>query len=127
MQSATSSEPTTVVRQVLQSLVDEGPEVGLQVAAYLDGNLVVDAWAGLADESTRRLVDGDTLFMLSSTTKGITATCAAILADQGKLDYDRPVSCYWPPSVLPRTTSPTTPRRRVGGPVRSSPKPSSAR
>jgi CubicO group peptidase (beta-lactamase class C family) len=92
----TSSDSSASVRQVLQSLVDEGPEVGLQVAAYLDGKLVVDAWAGLADEASGRPVDGDTLFMLSSTTKGVTATCAAILADQGKLDYDRPVSSYWP-------------------------------
>jgi CubicO group peptidase (beta-lactamase class C family) len=96
MPSVTFSEPSRAVRQALQALVDEGPEVGLQVAAYLDGKLVVDAWAGLADEAAGRLVDGDSLFMLSSTTKGVTATCAAILADKGKLDYDRPVSSYWP-------------------------------
>jgi CubicO group peptidase (beta-lactamase class C family) len=91
-----SSEPSAAVRRVLQTLVDEGPEVGLQVAAYLDGQLVVDAWSGRADEDTGTPVDGDTLFMLSSTTKGIAATCAAILADAGKLDYDQPVSRYWP-------------------------------
>jgi CubicO group peptidase (beta-lactamase class C family) len=96
MRSVTSSDPSDAVRKVLQSLVDEGPEVGLQVAAYLDGKLVVDAWAGLADEASGRPVDGDTLFMLSSTTKGVTATCVAILAGQGKLDYDRSVSSYWP-------------------------------
>jgi CubicO group peptidase (beta-lactamase class C family) len=84
------------VKTVLESLVDEGPEVGLQVAAYLDGKLVVDAWAGLADRAEGRPVDGDTLFMLSSTTKGVTATCAAVLADSGKLDYDQPVAHYWP-------------------------------
>src|SRR3954453_4185387 len=96
MTAATSTDASTAVQQALQQLVDDGPEIGLQVAAYLDGKLVVDAWAGLADEATGRPVDGDTLFMLSSTTKGITATCAAILADQGKLDYDRPVASYWP-------------------------------
>src|SRR6266568_2877393 len=69
MQSVTSSEPSQAVRQVLQSL---------------------------ADEASGRPVDGDTLFMLSSTTKGVTATCVAILADKGKLDYDRPVASYWP-------------------------------
>jgi CubicO group peptidase (beta-lactamase class C family) len=94
--SSSANEASASVRQVLQALVDEGPEVGLQVAAYLDGKLVVDAWAGLAEQAAGRPVDGDTLFMLSSTTKGITATCAAILADKGKLDYDRPVSSYWP-------------------------------
>jgi CubicO group peptidase (beta-lactamase class C family) len=91
-----SSEANASVRHALQSLVDEGPEVGLQVAAYLDGKLVIDTWAGVADEATRRPVDGDTLFMLSSTTKGVTATCAAVLADRGTLDYDRPVASYWP-------------------------------
>lgn len=85
-----------VVTQVLESLVAEGPEVGLQVAAYVDGQLVVDAWAGLADRDSGKPVDGDTLFMLSSTSKGITATCAAILADRGLLDYERTVASYWP-------------------------------
>lgn len=94
MLSATSSSAR--VEQALQSLVDEGPEVGLQVAAYVDGALVVDTWAGVADEATGRRVDGDTLFMLSSTTKGVTATLAAILADRGSLDYDRPMASYWP-------------------------------
>jgi len=88
--------PSAQVTAVLEALVGEGPEIGLQVAAYLDGQLVVDAWAGLADRDARRPVDGDTLFMLSSTTKGVTATCAAVLADRGKLDYDRPVASYWP-------------------------------
>src|SRR5579863_2415086 len=67
------------VKKVLEQLVVDGPEVGLQVAAYLDGKLVIDTWAGLADAATRKPVDGDTLFMLSSTTKGVTATCAAVL------------------------------------------------
>jgi hypothetical protein len=31
---------------VLESIVQDTPEIGLQVAAYLDGKLVVDAWAG---------------------------------------------------------------------------------
>jgi CubicO group peptidase (beta-lactamase class C family) len=96
MQSAMSSDANAAVHAALQSLVDEGPEIGLQVAAYLDGKLVIDTWAGVADEASGRPVDGDTLFMLSSTTKGVTATCAAILADKGKLDYDRPVASYWP-------------------------------
>ncbi|HEX8968761.1 MAG TPA: serine hydrolase domain-containing protein [Chloroflexota bacterium] len=90
------ADPNVAARAVLEQLVAEGPEIGLQVAAYLNGELVVDAWAGLADPASGRPVDGDTLFMLSSTTKGITATCAHVLADRGQLDYDRPVSSYWP-------------------------------
>src|SRR5262252_7726099 len=84
------------VKEVLERLVAEGPEIGLQVAAYLDGQLVIDAWAGVADAATRKPVRGDTLFMLSSTSKGVTATCAAVLADRGRLDYDQPMAAYWP-------------------------------
>ncbi|MDE3077798.1 MAG: beta-lactamase family protein [Chloroflexota bacterium] len=90
------ADPNDKVRATLEKLVEEGPEVGLQVAAYLDNTLVIDAWAGLADEASGRPVDGDTLFMLSSTTKGVTATCMHILADKGKLDYDMPISSVWP-------------------------------
>jgi CubicO group peptidase (beta-lactamase class C family) len=101
MQSSTASDASASlasdqVKQVLDSLIAEGPEIGLQVAAYLDGRLVVDAWAGVADRAHGTPVDGDTLFMLSSTTKGVTATCAAVLADRGTLDYERPVASYWP-------------------------------
>src|SRR5260370_40802610 len=89
-------DPNTGAQKARESLGAEGPEIGLQVAAYYDGELVVDAWAGLADPATKRPVDGDTLFMLSSTTKGITATCAHVLAEKGKLDYDMLLSKVWP-------------------------------
>ena len=84
------------VRATLEGLVRDTPEIGLQVAAYLDGKLVIDCWAGLADEAAKKPVDGDTTFMLSSTTKGVTATCMHILAEKHKLDYDMPIVKVWP-------------------------------
>ncbi|HZG66668.1 MAG TPA: serine hydrolase domain-containing protein [Herpetosiphonaceae bacterium] len=84
------------VQQLIDGLVESGEEVGLQVAAYVDGTLVVDAWAGVADEVTGRPVDGDTLFTSWSTTKGFVATCLHILADRGRVAYDAPVARYWP-------------------------------
>lgn len=84
------------VRAALESLVQDTPEIGLQVAAYLDGKLVIDAWAGMADPVARKPVDGDTLFMLSSTTKGLTSTCMHVCAEQHKLSYDMPIVKVWP-------------------------------
>ncbi|MCC7352155.1 MAG: beta-lactamase family protein [Anaerolineae bacterium] len=84
------------VQTVMEDLIARGVERGLQVAAYLNGELVVDAWAGLADAATGRPVDGDTLFTVFSTTKGITATVIHLLADRGLLDYDTPIAEYWP-------------------------------
>lgn len=98
MASGTSDvrEASARVRTVLETLVSQTPEVGLQVAAYLDGALVVDAWAGMADPATGTPVDGDTLFMLSSTTKGIAATCMHICMERHKLSYDMPIAKVWP-------------------------------
>lgn len=84
------------VRAVLETIVADTTEIGLQVAAYLDGKLVIDAWAGLADEATKTQVNGDTMFMLSSTTKGITATCMHLLVEKHKLSYDIPIVKVWP-------------------------------
>ncbi|RIK43699.1 MAG: EstA family serine hydrolase [Chloroflexi bacterium] len=84
------------VQHLLDERVASGEEIGLQVAVYIGGEQVVDAWAGVADEATGRKVDGDTLFTSWSTTKGFVATCIHILADRGLLDYDTPVATYWP-------------------------------
>ena len=84
------------VQKVLQDLIRDEGDIGLQVAAYLDGKLVIDTWAGLADETSRHPVDGNTLFTSFSISKGITSTCIHILADRGLLDYDDPISDYWP-------------------------------
>lgn len=84
------------VQSLLAERVAAGEEIGLQAAAYHNGELIVDAWAGVADETTGQPVDGDTLFTSWSTTKGFAATCLHILADRGLIDYDAPVARYWP-------------------------------
>jgi len=98
--SATKAAPSSAandkVRAVLESIVEETPEIGLQVAAYLDGELAIDAWAGMADPEAGRAVDGDTLFMLSSTTKGVTATCMHLCVEKHGLSYDMPIVSVWP-------------------------------
>jgi CubicO group peptidase (beta-lactamase class C family) len=81
---------------LLDGLVASGAEVGLQVAAYRDGELVLDIWAGIADETTGRAVDGDTLFVVFSATKGVLATAIHLLAERGAIDYEAPVARYWP-------------------------------
>lgn len=48
-----------------RAIVERG-EIGVQVAAYLHGELVIDAWGGLADPATGRTVDGATLFNVYS-------------------------------------------------------------
>jgi CubicO group peptidase (beta-lactamase class C family) len=84
------------VRQSIQEAIDAGREIGVQVAAYHRGRLIVDTWGGLADPATGRPVDGDTLFNVFSVTKAVAATALHLQADRGLIDYDAPVAEYWP-------------------------------
>jgi len=78
-----------------QNFADFG-EVGAAVAVVVEGETVVDLWAGHADAALTRPWQRDTIANAFSTTKGITAICAHRLADQGRLDIDAPVASYWP-------------------------------
>jgi len=83
------------IAAAIQKSLDLG-EVGVQVAAYLGGEPIVDAWGGTADPVTGRMVNGDTLFCPFSVTKAITVTALHIQAERGLVDYDAPVAKYWP-------------------------------
>lgn len=80
----------------LQKLVDAGDEIGVQLSAYHEGRLVIDSWAGLADETTGRPVTGDTLFNVFSVTKAVSATVLHVQAEGGALRYDDKVASIWP-------------------------------
>lgn len=84
------------VRRELERAIADRGEVGVQVAAYLGGELVIDSWAGIADRETGRPVDGDTLFNVFSVAKAVPATCIHLQAERGLLDYDAPIARYWP-------------------------------
>ncbi len=85
----------TSLQALLDDMTTSGAEIGLQVAAYYRGELVADVWSGLADPTSGRPVDGQTLFTAFSATKGVTATVIHLLADKGLLDYDAPIARYW--------------------------------
>ncbi len=90
------ADPQATIQALLAELVAADQERGLQVAAYLDGQLVIDAWSGIADPATGRAVVSDTLFPVFSTSKGVVATVIHLLAERGQLGYDVPISHYWP-------------------------------
>ncbi|OAI94760.1 serine hydrolase domain-containing protein [Pseudomonas putida] len=96
MQTNLDPRVQAIVQKALDEATGAGGEVGVQVAAYLDGKLVVDAWSGSADPGSGRPVDGDTLFNVYSVTKAVAATALHVLAERGHIDYDAPVSRYWP-------------------------------
>jgi CubicO group peptidase (beta-lactamase class C family) len=84
------------VQDALEEMIRQGHEIGVQVAAWLGEEQIVDCWAGLADPATGRMVDGDTLFNVYSVSKAVVATAVHIQAERGLIDYDAPVAAYWP-------------------------------
>jgi CubicO group peptidase (beta-lactamase class C family) len=84
------------VREAFAANFDAGREVGASFAATLEGEPVIDLWAGHADRAATRAWERDTIVNVFSTTKAMTATCANMLVDRGLLDVDAPVVRYWP-------------------------------
>ncbi|MFG1683998.1 serine hydrolase domain-containing protein [Nonomuraea sp. NPDC049269] len=84
------------VRTAFAANLAGNQEVGAAVGVYLHGRKVVDLWGGIADPETGRRWERDTLQVVYSTTKGITAACAHLLAQRGELDLDAPVADCWP-------------------------------
>jgi len=84
------------VQEAIDQFVESGAERGLQVAVYQHSELMVDAFAGVADPETERRVVSDTPFYAYSTGKGATATVAHMLAEHGAFGYDTPIVELWP-------------------------------
>lgn len=84
------------VRETFARNLAERGDVGAAVCVYVDGARVVDCWGGHADAARARRWTADTLVSVASTTKGMVALCAHMLAERGKLDLDAPVARYWP-------------------------------
>lgn len=70
-------------------------DVGAGFALYVHGDLKVDLTGG-SFRPDGPAYDADTLQLVFSTTKGLAAICAHLLADRGLLDFDEPVATYWP-------------------------------
>lgn len=60
------------------------------------GEVVLDLWAGWADVAKTIPYGPDTLTPVFSTGKAVMATLIATCVERGLLDYDTPVSHYWP-------------------------------
>jgi CubicO group peptidase (beta-lactamase class C family) len=66
----------------------EHGESGASLCIHHDGRTVVDVWGGTFSQ--------DSVSIVHSCTKGATALCAHVLHSRGLLDYEAPVTDYWP-------------------------------
>jgi CubicO group peptidase (beta-lactamase class C family) len=73
---------------------------GASIAIVKDGRVIHCAGYGLRDKPRGLPVTGDTLFPIASCTKAFTALALAMLVEQGKLEWDRPVREVMPDFCL---------------------------
>lgn len=82
------------LRDLLESNLADGTDVGAAVAVMHDGELVVDLWGGEARPGVPWRAD--TVVLVWSVTKTMAALTVLVLADRGDIDLDAPVARYWP-------------------------------
>ena len=85
----------SAVQDAFEQNFADGLELGAAATVTVDGETVVDIWAGAAN-SAGNPWQRDTIVNVYSTTKTMAAVCMLILADRGELDFDAPVARYWP-------------------------------
>ena len=71
-------------------------DIGAAVAAYWRGEKVVDLWGGRRTPEGDDPWNEDTMVVVMSTTKGLSAMTLALANARGWLDYEAPVARYWP-------------------------------
>lgn len=84
------------VRDTFAANFERFGEVGAAFCVHRHGRRIVDLWGGVTAPGTSDPYTPDTLQMVMSTTKGVVAIAAHVLAEEGRLDFDAPVADYWP-------------------------------
>ena len=84
------------VRRAFAENFTQRGELGGACCAYHHGKKVVDLWGGIRNRYTGEPWQQDTMVIVYSTTKGLAAMTLALAHSRGWLDYDAPVSRYWP-------------------------------
>jgi CubicO group peptidase (beta-lactamase class C family) len=84
------------VRDLVQERLASGEELGASLCVSIDGKNVLDLWGGYADAEKSRPWEEDTLTVVWSCSKVVTALAALTLVDRGLLDPEERVSKYWP-------------------------------
>ena len=71
-------------------------DVGSSLGVSLNGEVVVNLWGGYKDKDLKSKWEEDTIINVWSSTKNKASLCALLLFERGLLDFDAPVSDYWP-------------------------------
>lgn len=84
-----------LVERFRESLPPE-QDAGAALSIWHKGAEIVNVWAGIADPRSGRAWTEDTMNVIFSCSKGLTALVLWRLSEQGLLDLEQPLARYWP-------------------------------
>ena len=101
--TAAQADPVQdTIARFLNRVVAEIPGIpGMSMAVVRQGEVVYLGAAGHRDVEARLPATVETPFYIASSTKSFTGMAAAILAEEGRLDLDAPITRYIPEFRLP--------------------------
>jgi CubicO group peptidase (beta-lactamase class C family) len=91
-----SDDPLAGIDAYVQAALTDWQTPGLAVAVIKDGNLVLSRGYGVCRAGAETTVDENTIFPIASVTKVFTATCLALLVEEGTLAWSDPVVRHLP-------------------------------
>ena len=91
---AMDSQKLEQVKMLFQKQISDGDHPGAGLAVYRYWNLVLDIHGGNMRDG--QPVTDETMFVLMSSTKPLTASCLYMLKERGKISYEDLVSKHWP-------------------------------
>jgi len=107
--TGTSPQQVSEARSYLQSQYPDGAMPGAAVLVTCNGKTIFSYDGGMANIEWRQPISSDTSFRLGSISKPLTSIAILQLAEQGKIDIDKPISAYVP--LLPDYMRPVTVRQ----------------
>ena len=92
-----SSDPKfNKLRAAFEKNFHEELDIGSSLGVSLNGEVVVNLWGGYKDKDLKSKWEENTIINVWSSTKNKASLCALLLFERGLLDFDAPVSDYWP-------------------------------
>lgn len=84
------------IDSIIQVAMDSNQHAGIAVAVVKDGEIVHSKGYGISSMKTGELVNNHTRFSIASNSKAFTSAALAILADEGKIDWNDKVIDHIP-------------------------------
>ncbi len=86
----------SAIRFLFEQKISDPKELGASLSIWQRESEICTLWGGYADFDRTVPWNSDTLVLVWSSTKGVSAACVLRVVDQAKLSLDTKVSHFWP-------------------------------